>query len=234
MKKIQVVCVSIFLALLSGCANNNVWTKAGAGQSEFSQARYNCLQQSQQGASSAYVNRYGGVAVASSGAVTNDGLFSACMNAAGWSLQNKDTLPQNQAQAASGKARFDQNIETMKAACISPEFQLYYSKTSCTANAVTMSQMSDKTKITAAEKPVLEAATIKIDTLTRDNNSIIRTAGSEKDKAFANYLETIYMPLLDKNRFNLYDGKITWGDFNRRRKELGDAYLAERKRIYGN
>jgi hypothetical protein len=156
------------------------------------------------------------------------------MNAAGWSLQNKDTIPQSQAQAASGKARYDQNTEQMKAACNSPDFQLYYNKTSCLANDVTLSQMTDKSKITTAEKLVLEAATTNVDNLIKDNLNLIRQFGSQKDKALADYVETVQNPNLEKNRLDLFDGKITWGDFNRRRKEIGDASSVTSRRIYGN
>jgi hypothetical protein len=141
---------------------------------------------------------------------------------------------QNQAQAVSGKARFDQNIEAIKAGCNSPEFQLYYNKTSCSANDITLSQMTDKSKITTAEKSVLEAATINVDNLLKDNLNLSRQLGSQKDKAYADYVETVQNPSLEKNRLDLFDGKITWGDFNRRRKEIADTSAATRKRIFGN
>lgn len=232
MNKIKAVCVVMFLALLTGCANN-VWTKAGAGQNEFSQARYNCLQQSQQGASSAYVNRYGGAA--SSGVVTNDGLFSACMNAAGWSLQDQKSVQPaqqlQQAQFADGQARINQIGAAMKGLCSNPEFQPYFAKSPCSSNDFVLSSMSDKSKITNAEKVALEAAVSAYDKLNLEANDILRKGGAA-DKVYVRYMEQTVIPASTKNRLDVYEGKITWGDYNKRRQEINRALESERKRIY--
>jgi hypothetical protein len=58
-----------------------VWSKPRASQAEFAQSRYRCLQESQQSTTTA-VAGVGGVSTV----VTNDQLFTACMNARGWVL----------------------------------------------------------------------------------------------------------------------------------------------------
>jgi hypothetical protein len=80
-----IVCVGVFV-FLADCVRN-VWVKPGTSQQDFSNDRYDCLQQSQQHQSSAYVNPYGGAG--SSGAATNIVLFGACMNAHGWYLERQ-------------------------------------------------------------------------------------------------------------------------------------------------
>lgn len=91
MKKLILI-VPVALAIL-GCAPMG-WQKNGASQDDFSRDRYACLQQSQQTASSAYVNVNGGIA--NSGSITNGGLFGACMNASGWYLGSaKAAVPSN-------------------------------------------------------------------------------------------------------------------------------------------
>jgi tetratricopeptide (TPR) repeat protein len=78
--------IMVGLGYFMGCAQM-VWVKSGASQQDFSQDRYTCLQEAQQPASSAAVNRYGGYA--DSGIQTNWNLFNACMNAKGWYLQTQ-------------------------------------------------------------------------------------------------------------------------------------------------
>ena len=76
----------LILVAASGCVfKPMLWNKPGATQEEFAQAKYECLQQSQQTQSGAYVNPYGGAATTQ--VVTNPGLFGACMNAHGFYLQ---------------------------------------------------------------------------------------------------------------------------------------------------
>ena len=104
------VMVMFGAGMLASCAAKQEWVKPGAGQNEFTQARYSCLQQSQQSFGAAYVNRYGGSA--SSGMTTNGGLFDACMNSQGWILQGART-PE---QAAADKARGDQLMSEQHAA----------------------------------------------------------------------------------------------------------------------
>lgn len=232
MKKIQVVFVITVIALLSGCANN-LWIKQGAGQSEFNQTRYTCLQQSQQGTSSAYINRYGGVA--SSGVITNDGLFIACMNAAGWTLQDQTAAQplreQQQAQTADINSRIKKINQEILALCNVPEFQAYYAKTPCLFTDISFGQMADKTKINAKEKSALEAWSTKNDILNKDFRDTVRPSSNPKNQAYLQYIEQISVPATTKLRFDLYDGKITWGDYNRRRKELGESAKAERNKI---
>jgi hypothetical protein len=83
---------------LSGCATGR-WFKAGATQQEFQEVNYLCLKESQQPETKAY-SSLGGVGYGnnhhrnhtaadfssnySSGMVTNEKLFNACMNAYGF------------------------------------------------------------------------------------------------------------------------------------------------------
>lgn len=85
--------VTASLILLASCASQpQVWTKEGASMNDFNKDNYDCMQQSQQYASSTYVNHYGGTA--RSGTVTNRGLYNACMGAQGYTLQDKNSVDQ--------------------------------------------------------------------------------------------------------------------------------------------
>lgn len=53
----------VALALLaSACAAPMAWNKPGASVADFNTERYQCMQESKQQVSSAYINRYGGAA----------------------------------------------------------------------------------------------------------------------------------------------------------------------------
>jgi len=85
MKKLGVLFIG--LLILSGCATTTpmVWYKSGASQEEYSRDRYNCLREAQQPVTGSYVNRYAGES--SGQIITNNQLYSACMNAKGWFLE---------------------------------------------------------------------------------------------------------------------------------------------------
>lgn len=65
-------------------ASPMAWSKAKATQIEFAQTRYRCLQESQQRLGNALVINGNGAATNSM--VANSQLFTACMNASGWTL----------------------------------------------------------------------------------------------------------------------------------------------------
>jgi hypothetical protein len=85
MKKLLVVATAFLL--LAGCGGRRVWNKPGSTRQEFSQDKYECMQQSQNRVSRAYVDPYGGSA--SSRTATNVPLFNACMEARGYSLERE-------------------------------------------------------------------------------------------------------------------------------------------------
>ena len=83
----------LLISIISGCARNQqmIWSKPNAQQGEFEQVRYECLKQSQQYSSSAFISPNpalkGYEGLSRSGMGTNDQLFGACMNAKGWFIQ---------------------------------------------------------------------------------------------------------------------------------------------------
>lgn len=74
--------------LMISCAPPLSWVKPGAGQTEFQQAKYSCLQNSQQRVAKAHADsaQYD----YDNSVVTNDEIFNACMGAQGWRLARID------------------------------------------------------------------------------------------------------------------------------------------------
>lgn len=210
--------------LLVGCAQNT-WYKPSARPGDFEKDRYDCLQQSQQQYSRAQTNGWQGAS--ESKVVTNDGLFSSCMNARGWSIQNQQAvqqqIQQQQNNQSSTQSQFQSESTRLtneaKANCANPEFKPYYSKTACTALEITFEQLADSTKITPAQKAVLPKLRAVIDENLKARNALNRRAGGRNAK-IADYVVGNIMPQNDKNNLDLYNGKITWGEYNQRRKDI--------------
>ena len=116
MKKYLLLCPLFFIFLLTSCGNYTppAWVKPGAGQDEYQQARYKCLQNSQQRVSRSNQYSY------DNKIITNDELFNACMGAQGWRLtstNNRKASKQNNSQReANPQATVSASPQTCKSA----------------------------------------------------------------------------------------------------------------------
>jgi hypothetical protein len=213
MKRIFILICAVFL---SSCAQNNVWVKPGAAQGEFAQAKYSCMQQSQQRISGAYVNQYGGSS--SSEVITNNALWSACMNASGWTLQSKDSLDRLQAEAHrqtqinTAKNQINAMNEAIARLCLREDLQPYYRKTPCRPEDTTLAQMSDKSHITPPEKAALSKVRAEITGLYARNSQFYPPS-----------VPTITKHLIDegdKLALEFYEGRLSRGEYNQRRRDI--------------
>lgn len=229
MKKLSLLIIP--LALLVGCAQT--WYKPTAKAGDFERDRYDCLQQSQQQVGVAQVNQFGGAAV--NKPVTNDGLFASCMNSRGWSLQNTKALEgQLQQQQASNmvvqsqlQSESERITQQANAICANPDYKPYYSKSACQAADISFEQLADQNKITPAQKAVLLKQRAAIADIQKARTELNRRAGGRAAK-IADAGNTYLIPQNDQNNLDLYNGKITWGEYNKNRK---DIYLKFQERI---
>lgn len=217
---LKFISVMVGVLIITGCAQN-LWVKPNAGQGEFERDRYSCLQQSQQRVGSAQVNAYGGTAVNT--VATNDMLFSTCMGAKGWSLQNKEAVmaqaAQNQAKNEDLRRQNDQITANAIAICNKEELKEYYKKTACRTSEISFEQVADTTKITEMQKAALVRQRQEVALIEKKQDTLQRQRGEAGQKIISiarNYLR----PENEKNNLDLYNGKITWGDYNKRRKEI--------------
>jgi hypothetical protein len=226
----------VLLCSFAGCANN-VWYKPGASANDFEADKYTCLQQSQQQASSAAVNQYGGAA--QSGSVTNWNLFNSCMGSKGYSLQDKNalnnslsqndsTFKQKQAEYVNAIRKFD---EKFNAVCAKPEYAAFFVKTTCSAKDITFEQLADSTKITQEQKTILPKYRTAVDIISKERSEYAHTNGPDGDKRWADYIDSTN-PEVDKYNLDLYNGIITWGEYNQHRKDLSAKIQTEYKRMF--
>jgi hypothetical protein len=218
--RVAVVAVLPLALLACATAPQALWLKPGAASDEFGQDKYACLQQSQQQSSSAYINRYGGVA--NSGAVTNGGLYDACMNSKGWVLTPvTDVKGFNEAMRPIG--------EDLRANCTREDLQvLYRKKMACKALDATPEQISDRSKISNEEKIALAKW---LDVIQASNEKIATTYRQFDTKNGDAVATTIEAGVSDTRKLalELSSGTISWGEYNRRRVELGKRLQESQK-----
>lgn len=114
--------------------------------------------------------------------------------------------------------------------CLEPEYAAYFAKTFCTPSELSLAMMSDRTKITQAQKTALNAWAQAYDKAVDELNAALALT-SPSNKQMAEYNKLIAFPAAQKNRMELYEGKITWSVYNRKRKEISDAIAAESQRV---
>ena len=239
----KVLSAFFLVVVLSSCAPLT-WYKSTARPGEFEQDKYTCTQQSQQQYGAAQVNAYGGAAV--NKVITNDNLFTQCMNAKGWSLQNQDNaqalVQQQQAvnqqrqndqaqRNAEIKQAFDSYSAKAKANCTKPEFSEYYAKSSCFAAEVTFTQLADETKITKAQKTILPKQRESVDDLRKSYNELQIKYFGDVGRRRVDLSKTFLEPKEQANNLDLYNGKITWGQYNTNRKATFTEFQTKLKDI---
>ena len=118
----------------------------------------------------------------------------------------------------------------IKALCKQPEYAPYFAKTFCTPSELSLAMMSDRSKINQTQKDALNAWSQTYDKLVDEfNEALLLTSAA--NKPMAEYNKIIALPAAQKNRLDLYQGRITWAVYNRKRKEISDGIAAESRRV---
>jgi hypothetical protein len=222
------IAAMLLILAMTGCQQPMTWTKPGATESDFNVDRYQCMAGSQQQSSSIYIGRYSGFG--SSGQTTNEPLFAACMTAKGWSLQNRSDA-EKQAGPPETRAALKANIESFEqTVCTDPKFAPYYAKTACTAPRITFEQLADASKISPEVKTIFVDLRRAIEAQTEATNDILRK-GSPVGAKRVDLYNAVYKPQGDRNNLDLYNGLITWGEYNKRRQDIYREYSMAAARI---
>jgi hypothetical protein len=203
---LRILVAVISLGLTSCVQNQAFWDKAGSEPNEFNNVKYSCLQQSQQNASSAYVGKYGGVAT--SGAITNQNLFAACMNAQGWQLVQVTDIK------AYTEAAKSLSLE-VRQACSELENSIA-NKMPCRSDKATSAQMADRSKISQNDKAALGKFRSSITETYAKIADLNRKYYVKNGDAVAQVME-LQVAQGNKLASELIEGRISWGEYNRRR-----------------
>lgn len=222
-------------ALLLTACTPKVWYKPGSTQDEFSRDKYDCVQQAQQRVSGAYVDAYGGVA--NNHVITNNNLFNSCMNSRGWYLGKKGETPPPPPEKIQARQRVkeskNQLVEIQKDSekvCLKPEYKIILDKTPCKIDSVTLTQLSNNDKITEAEKLVFVQFVEESKKLSIRRTAAFRSGGTQQAFDLASLNERS-RDNSDNNALELYEGKISWGEYNKNRKKTNASAKEEYERI---
>jgi thioester reductase-like protein len=153
-------------------------------------------------------------------------LLSSCMLPS-----RQETLDTQASQVQATREKLTRLSNQIKALCTNPEYSAYFAKTFCTPNDANIAMMSDKSKINNSEKIALNAWAQAYDNLAAEMSAVLH-AGSPQNKQMALYTDNVAIPAAQKIRRELYEGKITWGQFNLGRKQIFDGILAETRRVH--
>jgi hypothetical protein len=169
------------------------------------------------------VNRFGGTLTG--GMTTNEGLFGACMEASGWALIDNSTAS-SPAYAAAIKEINEEGREL----CRKPDLYAYYSWAPCRVREATAEQVADKTKVTQGEKPAFNNAKAQTDALSARFIAAHRQYNEKNGNALAMNIERA-LASNDVVRQEYLAGRITRGEYNKRRRDIAVESDAEAIRI---
>ena len=117
--------------------------------------------------------------------------------------------------------------------CNKEEYKRFFIKSPCFVNDITAEQLSDKSMIQDAEKNDFLKYREEVSAIDKKFSDIAQTYGDSKDKEFGLFLEKNSIKNKRKASLDFAEGKITWGEFNKIRKETAQEGERERIRIYG-
>jgi hypothetical protein len=135
----------------------------------------------------------------------------------GWTLEDKQI-----ADSEFNKVKkINENADSKyNAICQKNDYKLYFLKSPCKAEDINFNFMADESKINNDEKIVIVKVFKEIDDIRNEQTNELRKINEKSTNEFDDFYKSKVRPLQDKNRLDLYNGKITWGDFNRIRSEI--------------
>lgn len=134
-------------------------------------------------------------------------VYFSCMLSKGWDVQTR---------SAENIARL---VDGLRAECAKDEYREIVAKSPCNTNAISLEQLSDRSKISDNQKQAFLSLSKYQENLYNSMLAAYRN-GSLAEKKYA---EEFYFKLPAARQaidLDLYKGKISWGDFNSKRKEL--------------
>jgi hypothetical protein len=135
-------------------------------------------------------------------------VYLSCMLSKGWDLLSKS------------EEIITRLNEEILAICEKEEYKEYYKKTPCNSNNITFEQLADNSKISENEKKTLIVLINLTDKLTKEQDEARRFYGGFVDRKYAEYRNDVVIPQVTAYRLDLYNGKMTWAQYNQKRKDI--------------
>lgn len=161
--------------------------------------------------------------------------YDSCMQSKGYSKSTASSSSSSGGSSAPYTA-FNQVINgisvTEKSQCFEPEFKLYFKKTTCKPEELSLEYTGDNSKATSLEQKQI----LLIDAENKKHELALINAYKSlypnKNKADAYVVLLLNINSLnDTNIKNLYQQKISWGDYNSKRKEIALKFKNDSSKI---
>ena len=227
--------VSINLVfLLVGCSSPKlIFNKDGLTQSEFNSDKYDCTQQSRVTWSGGGTGGVGLAMILSSKSAADkqaSDLFKMCMEARGYTWKEVDNAEFERQTKNPLTPHLTPITKNLNMLCERSDFKSIYAKSSCKADFITLAQLTDTSIITEAEKKIFSPYRSEVRALLQQQDDAIATYGGPKDKELGLVMLNLHQQS-DENALELYDGRKSWGEYNKSRKASYERFKEERNRI---
>jgi len=205
----------VIAVFLSGCATQpqSVWTKQGASGQDFEIDRAQCNAQ-------AFAGGYGNM-------WTIAIIQNQCLQGKGWYLTDAISANASNNQLAAERNEMRRQGDEL---CANTKFSVIFEKTPCLPTNIDFKHMTDETRITSIQKSVF----IQWREIVGQRHEKIVEFETRLNGAAGRKVADIFMSAKiedDKNNLDLYNGKITWGQYNAGRKEISSKVAQLLKRI---
>ncbi len=91
--------------------------------------------------------------------------------------------------------------------------------------------MADTSKITSQQKTAFLAFKKSSDAQFAQYIEALKKIPDSPGEKAATLYQTTLIPETDKNSIDLYSGKITWGEYNQKRKEINAKFMEASKNL---
>lgn len=144
--------------------------------------------------------------------------------------QPQSQAQQNQPALNQLKAAYAQAVIEYNQACRRKEYKRLLLHTACDNNDITLDQLADKSKLPATDRSLFSKFRSEAHALVTRVVTAYRSYGGPNGAEAALALQRAES-LAEKNALALYEGTVTWGDYNKRRKEINDTFRDEFNKI---
>ena len=125
----------------------------------------------------------------------------------------------------------DQISKELSILCNRKEYKIIFTKSGCRPDDITLEQLADNAMISEGEKAAFSKYSSEVEGMYKRFIESLKIYGPPEDKEFGSALERINLRR-EKNAVDLFDGKITWGEYNKNQKDMEQSIEDAVRRIY--
>jgi hypothetical protein len=137
-----------------------------------------------------------------------------------------DSLPSEAIAENKARQQLRELAKKNNSRCTDESYKLFYSKSPCSSSSVEERFYSNKDLITDEEAVIANLVFLEGKVYEQQRTIFMKQYGSVRDKILME-INARYITDFDKNRAQLLNRSISWGQYNKRRAELNEKMMAE-------